>query len=127
MGRAAGEQVQKEVDLSDTQSPEFTLPIDVVPGTDPPRFRWRQVVDSPVGVRVIEHERVMLPSVEGAVLALVELAKEQSRQIVALRAAMTHVTARATPAAPPIPDGTADDTQTSPVRADAPVRRATRR
>lgn len=62
------------------------LPIDLVPNTSPPRFRWLQVVDSLVGRRVVEHEGVLPPSVECAVLALIELATEQARQIAQLRA-----------------------------------------
>lgn len=51
------------------------LPIDVVPGTDLPRFRWRQVLGTPIGQRVVDHEGPLPPSVEGAVAALVALAR----------------------------------------------------
>lgn len=76
MGRAAGEQVQEEVDLSDTQSPEFTLPIDVVPGTDPPLFRWRHTVSTPAGPRTVDCGGPLPPSVEGAVRELIGRARQ---------------------------------------------------
>lgn len=51
------------------------LPIDVVPGTSPPRFRWTYVIDTPVGKRCSTEEGNLPPSMEKAVEALVMLAK----------------------------------------------------
>lgn len=56
-----------------------TLPIDVVPNTSPPRFRWSQMIQTPTGPRMIEHEGVLPPSVEGAVLSLITLAKRRQK------------------------------------------------
>lgn len=55
---------------------EMVLPIDLVPGTNPPQFRWRQVVDTIAGKRVVNHEGVLPPSVERAVETLVGVTKQ---------------------------------------------------
>ena len=54
----------------------MNLPIDVIPGTSPPRFKWSQVVETPNGRQVIEHEGVILPSVEVAIAQLIGTAKK---------------------------------------------------
>lgn len=52
------------------------LPIDVIPGTRPPRFRWRQTVTSPAGgTQTVEHEGMLPPALEGAIAELVAVAK----------------------------------------------------
>lgn len=51
------------------------LPIDVVPGTAPPRFRWKQIVRTPSGAQRVPHEGALPPHIEGAVAALVAEAK----------------------------------------------------
>lgn len=56
------------------------LPIDVIPNTNPPRFRWRQTVQTPTGLRTVENEGILPPSVEGAVLVLITLAKRQQKE-----------------------------------------------
>ncbi len=48
------------------------LPIDVVPGTNPPKFRWGQSVNTPSGKRMVEYEGPLPPSVEEAVVELVK-------------------------------------------------------
>jgi hypothetical protein len=53
----------------------MNLPIDIVPNTSPPHFRWRQIVSTPVGDRMIEHSGPLPPSMEDAVAALIGLAK----------------------------------------------------
>lgn len=62
-----------------------TLPIDLIPNTSPPQFKWRQTVGTPIGDRTVDHEGTLPPSVEGAVLALIVLAKQQEQEIVGLR------------------------------------------
>jgi hypothetical protein len=52
------------------------LPIDVLPNSSPPRFCWRQIVDTPVGSRVIEHEGMLPPNIETAVQSLIGIAKQ---------------------------------------------------
>ena len=52
------------------------LPIDVVPNTTPPKFRWRQVVDTIVGKKTVDHEGVLPPSVERVVFELVGIARQ---------------------------------------------------
>lgn len=53
------------------------LPIDVVPGTRPPRFRWRVAVGTAGGhgQRAVECEGSLPAGVERAVLALIGVAK----------------------------------------------------
>jgi hypothetical protein len=52
------------------------LPIDLIPNTMPPRFRWRQRVSIPTGYSVQENEGMLPPSVESAVVELVSLTKQ---------------------------------------------------
>lgn len=51
------------------------LPIDVVPGTTPPRFRWKQVVETFSERQVVDHEGSLPPSVEGAVVQVIAMVK----------------------------------------------------
>lgn len=50
------------------------LPVDVVT-TRPLVFRWKQVVPSPIGSRVVDYEAALPANVEEAVAALVNVAK----------------------------------------------------
>jgi hypothetical protein len=52
------------------------LPIDVVAGTDPPIFRWRQTVDTPSGRQVVDHEGSLGVVVEVAVVRIISIAKQ---------------------------------------------------
>jgi hypothetical protein len=61
------------------------LPIDVVPGTTPPRFRWHFVVDTPVGKRCTQQEGSLPPVVEKAVADLIKLAKKLATECEALK------------------------------------------
>ena len=55
----------------------MNLPIDLIREATPPRFRWRQVVTNPAGgSQVVEHEGMLPPNIEGAVAALIGLAKQ---------------------------------------------------
>ncbi len=58
------------------QMDKMNLPITVVPGSNPPQFRWRQIVSTPVGNQVIDHESNMPPTIEGALVALISIAKQ---------------------------------------------------
>ena len=51
------------------------LPIDVIPGTTPPRFRWKQVVETMDGRQMVDHEGTLPPSVEGAAANLIAMVK----------------------------------------------------
>lgn len=62
----------------------MNLPIDIVANTSPPRFRWRQTVETPVGTRVQEYDGVLPPSMEQAVEALVQIAKQLEKDNAAL-------------------------------------------
>lgn len=64
------------------------LPIDVIAGTSPPCFQWTQYVSTPVnGLTLVNHSGRLPPSVEGAVVALIELAKHQALEIEKLKRA----------------------------------------
>lgn len=55
---------------------ESALPIDVVPNTSPPVFKWRQVIDGINGRQVIEHQGTLPPTVEMAVVVLLDVVKQ---------------------------------------------------
>ncbi len=57
------------------------LPITLIPNTYPPRFRWRQVVTTPVGTRIVDHEGTLPPTIESAMLALLTLVRVQAATI----------------------------------------------
>lgn len=61
------------------------LPIELVKGSNPPRFVWRQEVSTPVGHSVVIHSETVQPILEGALVELVNIAKEQEKEIVKLR------------------------------------------
>lgn len=63
----------------------MVLPIDVIPGSKPRRFRWRSVTDAFGGPRVTQHEGTLMPTMESAVAELIELAKRQAADIEALK------------------------------------------
>lgn len=51
------------------------LPIDVVPGSSPPRFRWRQAVNGTNGRTHVDCEGLIAVAIEGAVEEAVDLLK----------------------------------------------------
>jgi len=63
----------------------MNLPIDVIPDTSPPRFRWRQTVSTPLGDRVVDHEGELPSTVEEAVIILIAITKQQAQEIIGLR------------------------------------------
>lgn len=88
------------------------LPIDVIPNTNPPRFRWMKIFDKHTHPRKVQCEGVLDPSVEEAVLALIEYAKDLEKGCEAalkrISALEEELTQRPTPRpAPgmPIPQG----------------------
>ncbi len=62
----------------------MNLPIELIPCSLPPRFRWRQLVDTPNGQRTIDHEGQMPVTIEGAVVSLIDVAKQQAQEIAGL-------------------------------------------
>ena len=54
----------------------MNLPIDVIPNSRPQKFRWRQVIDTPIGKKVIDHEGEVIPSVETALMDLIGITKQ---------------------------------------------------
>ena len=65
---------------------DIKLPIDVVPRTNPPIFRWIQVVDTPNGWRTVEHEEALPSTVEKAVAHLIKIARQLITANVAMQA-----------------------------------------
>lgn len=63
------------------------LPIDVIPGTNPPRFRWRLKVDTIAGPKVVESEGLVLPSIESALVELISMVKKLQLENAVLRQA----------------------------------------
>ncbi len=62
----------------------MNLPIDVA-SNHPLRFKWKQHANTPIGNRVVDNEGSLSPSVEMAVLALINLAKQQEQELIGLR------------------------------------------
>jgi hypothetical protein len=65
---------------------KISLPIDVVPGTNPPRFRWRLTVDTIAGSRTIDQEALLPSQVEKQIVALIKLVREMESQCTKLQA-----------------------------------------
>ena len=59
----------------------MNLPIEHIPGTDPPRFVWQQVLEG----NTIDHSGPLWPTVEGAVVKLIELARKLVKENAGLR------------------------------------------
>lgn len=55
------------------------LPIDIIPGSRPPRFRWQQTV--PIDGRTVNHQGTLPPTVEEAVAQLIALTKSQQKRL----------------------------------------------
>jgi hypothetical protein len=62
------------------------LPIDVVPGSNPPKFRWRHVTDTMAGKRTVDCNGCLPVSVEAAVAALVAMVKRMEKELAEARA-----------------------------------------
>lgn len=61
------------------------LPIDVIPGTYPPKFRWEHIINTPVGTRILSNEATLPPSVENAIVQLITITKQQISTIELLK------------------------------------------
>lgn len=59
------------------------LPIDVVPNTAPPQFRWSQVLDGFGGKQTLQHVGSVYPSMESALIEVVAMAKRSFEESVA--------------------------------------------
>lgn len=57
------------------------LPVELVPGTFPRRFRWKCRTDSLEGMRVQNCEGIVTPSMEQALADLIALCRGQALQI----------------------------------------------
>ncbi len=64
------------------------LPIEVVPSSRPPRFRWRQLVHGPGRSEYVEREGPVEASMEVALVEVIQLARsaaEMQQEILGLR------------------------------------------
>lgn len=61
------------------------LPIDLIPNTHPPRFRWKHTVVTPIGQKTVECTGIMLPGVEESLITLITMAKKQAGEIAVLK------------------------------------------
>lgn len=63
-----------------------TLPIEIVPRTNPPMFRWRQTIKGMDGItRTFHHEGRTIPSLEDSLEELVKMFKKQQDEIESLK------------------------------------------
>lgn len=67
----------------------MNMPIDVVPGSNPPIFRWRQTVETVSGRTTVNHEGTLAAPVESAIVALIKLAKQLAAENDELRKPQT--------------------------------------
>lgn len=63
----------------------MNLPIELIPGTSPPKFRWRQTVTTPIGPITIDQEGLLPPAVDNAVGALITMTRQLLADNEALR------------------------------------------
>lgn len=63
----------------------MNLPIELVPNTSPPVFRWRQLVETLGGKQVIEHQEAVSPTMEVALVRLISAANQLAMENAALR------------------------------------------
>lgn len=75
---------------------DYKLPIDLIPSAlpGPPRFRWQQVVSTPVGDRVVDNEGTLPPTVEVAVTRLIFATKQLRTDNIEMRRLIDELTAR---------------------------------
>lgn len=63
----------------------MNLPIELVPNTSPPLFRWTQIAQSIIGPRTVECQGSLPPGVEDAVIKLISIAKTYREEIDSLK------------------------------------------
>lgn len=73
------------------------LPIDLVPNTSPPRFRWKRTVSTLNGTSTVQCEGTVPPQLECALADLIALVKGQAKEIEKLRGGLAPVQHDATP------------------------------
>jgi hypothetical protein len=61
------------------------LPFDLIPHSQPPRFRWRHTVSTPAGAQSTDCEGMVLPSMETAIIALIGICKQQMLELADMR------------------------------------------
>ena len=68
----------------------MNLPIDLVPNTDPPQFRWRQIVQTPIGTQLVEYVATLPPTVEQSVVQLIAMTQKLMAQNAELSQQIEH-------------------------------------
>lgn len=74
-----------EMDIKWVKLEKMKLPIDIVPGTNPPQFKWSMIVDMPGGPKTIEFQECIPSYLEKAVETLIDITKQQQLELVSLR------------------------------------------
>lgn len=83
------------------------LPIDLIPNTSPPRFRWRQVVNTPLGRQSVEQEGAVSASIEVALQELIVMTRTLLRENAELQGTVAaHEAKQEAPALPATPADT---------------------
>ena len=72
------------------------LPIDIIPNTSPPRFRWRYSISTLDGMRTIECDGILSSTLEVALVELITLVKQQDQEICGLQKLNEGLAARIT-------------------------------
>lgn len=93
IGQVVG-QVSPMITENVVMLPVQSLPINTVPNTRPPRFKWRQMLTTPDGPRAVEGEGTLPPSIEGAVKELISMAKQLIAENADLRVVVESLAAR---------------------------------
>lgn len=76
------------------------LPIEHIHGTNPPRFRWRQILP---GGSVVRQTGSLPPNLEGAVLDLIKIAEDRLEEMIKLRKQVEGMAEKPKPVPVPTP------------------------
>lgn len=93
----------------------MNLPIDIVPNTNPPKFKWRNAVHTMNGTATQDCEGMLPPSCERAVEDLISVTKQALKDNAMLRGQVEAMTKKNEP----IPQRIAETLTTAP----APIKK----
>lgn len=61
------------------------LPIDQVPNTNPPLFKWKYIAETPIGKQVVDQEGVLPPTLEVPMQRMISMVKQLLMENAALQ------------------------------------------
>lgn len=64
------------------QGANMKLPIELIPNTSPPRFKWKQLLSDG---RMVIHEGSLPPNLEGAISRLIGMMEDRIEDVIRLR------------------------------------------